>query len=130
MGNSYGGAQSEAGEQEAEQLALKAQRDLARIRIEAKRRVAQAEAIALRAQKQEITPDLVKRREIDAQLQAPAQGDRGGEWGAVADNGRWRGAAPEPERRPVAPIRPSLKRPQACLTVPAPCRTPTNPSQR
>lgn len=58
--------------QEAEQLALKAQRDLERIQIEAKQRVAQAEAeaIALRAQKQEITPDLIKLREIDAQLKA------------------------------------------------------------
>ena len=31
---------------------------------------AEAEAIALRAQKQEITPDLIKLREIDAQLKA------------------------------------------------------------
>lgn len=58
--------------QEAEQLALKAQRDLERIQIEAKQRIAQAEAeaTALRAQKQEITPDLIKLREIDAQLKA------------------------------------------------------------
>jgi len=58
--------------QEAEQLALKAQRDLERIQIEAKQRVAQAEAeaAALRVQKQEITPDLIKLREIDAQIKA------------------------------------------------------------
>lgn len=58
--------------QEAEQLALKAQRDLERIQIEAKQRVAQAEAeaAALRAQKQEITPDLIKLREIEAQMRA------------------------------------------------------------
>lgn len=58
--------------QEAEQLALKAQRDLDRIQIEAKQRVAQAEAEAasLRAQKQEITPDLIKLREIEAQVKA------------------------------------------------------------
>lgn len=58
--------------QEAEQLALKAQRDLERIQIEAKQRIAQAEAeaAALRVQKQEITPDLIKLREIDAQIKA------------------------------------------------------------
>ena len=58
--------------QEAEQLALKAQRDLERIQIEAKQRVAtaEAEAAGLRAQKQEITPDLLKLREIEVQSKA------------------------------------------------------------
>jgi prohibitin 2 len=58
--------------QEAEQLALKAQRDLERIQIEAKQRVAtaEAEAASLRAQKQEITTDLLKLREIEVQSKA------------------------------------------------------------
>ena len=58
--------------QEAEQLALKAQRDLERIQIEAKQRIAtaEAEAASLRAQKQEITPDLLKLREIEVQSKA------------------------------------------------------------
>lgn len=58
--------------QEAEQLALKAQRDLERIQIEAKQRIAtaEAEAAGLRAQKQEITPDLLKLREIEVQSKA------------------------------------------------------------
>ncbi len=58
--------------QEAEQLALKAQRDLQRIKIEAEQKVAQAqaEAAGLRAQKQEITPELLKLREIEAQRKA------------------------------------------------------------
>lgn len=58
--------------QEAEQLALKAQRDLERVQIEAKQRIAQAEAeaAALRAQKQEVTPELIRLREIEAQIRA------------------------------------------------------------
>jgi len=53
----------------AEQLKLKADRDLERIRVEANQKIAQAqaEAEALRLQKQEITPDLVKLREIEVQ---------------------------------------------------------------
>ncbi len=53
----------------AEQLKLKAERDLQRIRVEAEQKVAQAEAEAqaLRLQKQEITPELIKLREIEAQ---------------------------------------------------------------
>lgn len=55
--------------QEAEQLALKAKRDLERIQVEAQQKVAfaQAEAEGLRLQKQEITPDLIKLREIEVQ---------------------------------------------------------------
>jgi len=56
----------------AEQLKLKAQRDLERIEIEAKQKIAQAkaEAESLRLQKQEITPDLIRLREIEAQIKA------------------------------------------------------------
>ncbi len=55
--------------QEAEQLALKAKRDLERIQVEAQQKIAlaQAEAESLKAQKQEITPDLIKLREIEVQ---------------------------------------------------------------
>jgi regulator of protease activity HflC (stomatin/prohibitin superfamily) len=58
--------------QEAEQLALKAKRDLERIQVEAQQKVAfaEAEAESLRLQKQEITPDLIKLREIEVQRQA------------------------------------------------------------
>jgi len=58
--------------QTAEQLALKAQRDLERIKIEAEQKVAQAkaEAEALRLQKENITPQLVKLRQIEASLKA------------------------------------------------------------
>lgn len=58
--------------QEAEQLALKARRDLERVQVEAQQKVAlaQAEAESLRLQKQEITPDLIKLREIEVQRQA------------------------------------------------------------
>lgn len=58
--------------QTAEQLALKAKRDLDRIRIEAQQKVAaaQAEAEALRLQRQVISPELVKLRQIEAQMKA------------------------------------------------------------
>jgi len=65
---------SEAIEQKqtAEQLALKAQRDLERIKIEADQKVAsaRAEAEALRLQKENITPLLVQLREIEATMKA------------------------------------------------------------
>lgn len=56
--------------QTAEQLALKAQRDLERIKIEAEQKVTQAraEAEALRLQKENVTPGLVKLRQIEASL--------------------------------------------------------------
>ncbi len=56
----------------AEQLKLKAERDLERIRVEAEQTItkAQAEAEALRLQKQEITPDLIKLRQIEVQRAA------------------------------------------------------------
>lgn len=57
---------------EAEQLKLKAERDLQRIEIEAQQKItqAEAEAEALRLQKQEITPDLIKLRQIEVQRTA------------------------------------------------------------
>lgn len=56
----------------AEQLKLKAARDLERIVIEKEQIItqAQAEAEALRLQKQEITPDLIKLRLIEMQKEA------------------------------------------------------------
>jgi len=58
--------------QTAEQLAFKAQRDLERIKIEAEQKVTQAkaEAEALRLQKENVTPALVKLRQIEASLKA------------------------------------------------------------
>jgi regulator of protease activity HflC (stomatin/prohibitin superfamily) len=56
----------------AEQNALKAQRDLDRIKIEAAQQIAmaQAEAESLRLQKDNITPDLIELRRIEAQIMA------------------------------------------------------------
>lgn len=58
--------------QTAEQNALKAKRDLDRIRVEAEQTVAAAtaEAEALRLQKMNITPDLIELRKIEANLKA------------------------------------------------------------
>jgi prohibitin 2 len=58
--------------QTAEQLALKAKRDLDRIKIEAEQTItsAQAQAEALRLQKQNISPDLIELRKIEANLKA------------------------------------------------------------
>lgn len=58
--------------QTAEQLALKAQRDLERVKIEAEQKLTQAraEAEALRIQKQNVTPELIRLREIEAQMKA------------------------------------------------------------
>jgi len=56
----------------AEQLKLKAERDLARIRVEAEQKVAsaKAEAEALKLQKQEVTAELIRLREIENQRKA------------------------------------------------------------
>lgn len=56
----------------AEQLKLKAERDLERIKIEKEQTItqAEAEAEALRLQKQEITPDLIELRKIEVQRTA------------------------------------------------------------
>jgi prohibitin 2 len=61
--------------QEAEQLALKAQRDLERVKIEAEQKVAQAkaEAESLRLQKQQITVELIELRKIEALREAIAK---------------------------------------------------------
>ena len=61
--------------QEAEQFALKAQRDLDRIKIEAEQKVAQAkaEAESLRLQKQQITAELIELRKIEAFREAIAK---------------------------------------------------------
>ncbi len=58
--------------QTAEQLALKAQRDLERVKIEADQKVAQAkaEAESLRLQKENVTPQLIKLRQIEASIKA------------------------------------------------------------
>lgn len=58
--------------QTAEQLAMKAQRDLERIKIEAEQKVAaaKAEAESLRLQKENISPDLIELRKIEANLRA------------------------------------------------------------
>ncbi|MGQ0657087.1 MAG: prohibitin family protein [Chromatiales bacterium] len=58
--------------QTAEQLALKASRDLDRIKVEAEQKLTQAraEAESLRLQKEVITPELVELRKIEAQLKA------------------------------------------------------------
>lgn len=68
--------------QEAEQLAIKAQRDLDRIKIEAEQKVAQAKAEAegLSLQKQEITPELIELRKVEAFREAIA---------------KWNGTVPE-----------------------------------
>jgi regulator of protease activity HflC (stomatin/prohibitin superfamily) len=58
--------------QTAEQLALKAQRDLERIKIEAEQKIAsaKAEAESLRLQKENVTPQLIRLRQIEASIRA------------------------------------------------------------
>jgi len=58
--------------QTAEQLALKAQRDLDRIKIEKQQKItqAQAEAEALRLQRQNISRDLIRLRQVEAVMKA------------------------------------------------------------
>lgn len=58
--------------QTAEQLALKAQRDLERIKIEADQKIAsaKAEAESLRLQKENVTPQLLQLRKIEASIRA------------------------------------------------------------
>ena len=65
--------------QTAEQLALKANRDLDRIKIEAEQKVTQAraEAEALRLQKENVTTPLVKLRQIEATLKAIEKSETG-----------------------------------------------------
>jgi prohibitin 2 len=56
----------------AEQLKLKAERDLQRIEVEARQRVAQAkaEAESLAVQRQQVTPELIRLREMENQRAA------------------------------------------------------------
>ncbi|WP_296952590.1 prohibitin family protein [uncultured Massilia sp.] len=56
----------------AEQLKLKAERDLQRIEVEARQRVAQAraEAESLAIQRQQVTPELIRLREMENQRMA------------------------------------------------------------
>jgi regulator of protease activity HflC (stomatin/prohibitin superfamily) len=63
--------------QTAEQLALKARRDLDRIKIEAEQQIAKAraEAESWRLQKQEVTSELIRLREIEAQVKAVEKWD-------------------------------------------------------
>lgn len=58
--------------QTAEQLAMKAQRDLERIKIEGEQKItsAKAEAEALRLQRENISTDLIELRKIEANLEA------------------------------------------------------------
>jgi regulator of protease activity HflC (stomatin/prohibitin superfamily) len=58
--------------QTAEQNALKAQRDLDRIKIEAQQQITQAgaEAESLRLKKQEVTPELIQLKQIEVQEKA------------------------------------------------------------
>jgi regulator of protease activity HflC (stomatin/prohibitin superfamily) len=58
--------------QTAEQHALRAKRDLDRIRVEAQQKIAsaQAEAESLRLQRAVISPELIKLRQIEAQMKA------------------------------------------------------------
>ncbi len=65
-------AQAIESKQTAEQLALKAKRDLERIKIEKQQKItqAQAEAEALRLQRENVSPDLIKLRQIEAQMRA------------------------------------------------------------
>jgi prohibitin 2 len=58
--------------QTAEQLALKARRDLERVKIEAEQKVtaATAEAESLRLQRANISPDLIELRKVEANLRA------------------------------------------------------------
>jgi len=58
--------------QTAEQLSMKAERDLERIKIEGEQKItsAKAEAEALRLQRENISPDLIELRKIEANLEA------------------------------------------------------------
>ncbi|MEK5025869.1 MULTISPECIES: prohibitin family protein [unclassified Paenibacillus] len=64
--------QSIEAKQVAQQQALKAENDLRRIEIEAKQKIAQAQAEAesLRLKKQEVTPELVQLKQIEVQEKA------------------------------------------------------------
>jgi len=71
----------------AEQQALKANLDLQRIEIEAKQKIeqARAEAESLKLQKDQITPELVELRKIEAQIEAIKKWD--GKLPSITGNG-------------------------------------------
>jgi regulator of protease activity HflC (stomatin/prohibitin superfamily) len=76
--------------QTAEQNALKAKRDLDRIKVEAQQTIAAAtaEAEALRLQKMNISPDLIELRKIEANLKAIQK------WNGILPNVTGAGAIP------------------------------------
>lgn len=76
--------------QTAEQNALKAKRDLDRIKVEAQQTIAAAtaEAEALRLQKMNISPDLIELRKIEANLKAIEK------WNGILPNVTGSGAIP------------------------------------
>lgn len=76
--------------QTAEQNALKAKRDLDRIKVEAEQTIAaaKAQAEALRLQKESISPDLIELRKIEANLKAIEK------WNGVLPNVTGAGAVP------------------------------------
>ena len=76
--------------QTAEQLAMKAQRDLERIKIEGEQKItsAKAEAEALRLQRENISPDLIELRKIEANLKAIEK------WNGILPNVTGAGAVP------------------------------------
>ncbi|PKL91106.1 MAG: HflC protein [Candidatus Goldiibacteriota bacterium HGW-Goldbacteria-1] len=76
--------------QTAEQLALKAKRDLERIKIEAEQKVtaARAEAESLRLQKANISADLIELRKIEANMKAIEK------WNGILPNVTGAGAVP------------------------------------
>ncbi|NLI92857.1 MAG: prohibitin family protein [Peptococcaceae bacterium] len=71
----------------AEQQALKANLDLQRIEVEAKQKIeqARAEAESLKLQKDQVTPELVELRKIEAQLEAIKKWD--GKLPSITGNG-------------------------------------------
>src|SRR3990172_852341 len=78
--------------QEAEQFALRARRDLERIKIEAEQKVAQAkaEAESLRLQKGQITKEMIELRKIEAMREAIAK------WNGTVPNVLLSGGGPSP----------------------------------
>ncbi|MBN2755095.1 MAG: prohibitin family protein [Candidatus Goldbacteria bacterium] len=76
--------------QTAEQLALKAKRDLERIKIEAEQKItaARAEAESLRLQKANISADLIELRKIEANMKAIEK------WNGILPNVTGAGAVP------------------------------------
>ncbi|KAA8998832.1 prohibitin family protein [Paenibacillus spiritus] len=69
--------QSIEAKQVAQQQALKAENDLKRVQIEAKQKIAQAQAEAesLKLKKQEVTPELVQLKQLEVQEQAVEKWD-------------------------------------------------------